>query len=270
MSKLISLLCLAISMTLCLGQTPSLTGYYWWTWKADSSPLSISNPYICFSGWTQISQVLSACSNLKIPTNKPKFISFGGGNAAGRWSKSILTSLDTGIKNNQLAGWTGIMYDVGEGDSGLASAFAASFANAKAKKLQVIVTVSFAQPYNIPDASFLMTNCFLTNTNIDYISPQFYQSGTETSNLYTIAVNGVPWSAFAKSRAKVVPSLVIGSRDYAPAVAEMKKYGVTLYGYLQWSQCRPLWYNMCKSNSECCSNNCDTNKGAWANGVCKP
>ena len=271
MSKLISLLCLSLSLTtLCLAQiAPPLTGYYWWTWNAGSSPLNISYPYICFSGWTQISQVLSACKNLKIPTNKPKIISFGGGNAAGRWSKSILTNIDAGIKNGQLAGWTGIMYDVGEGDSGLASAFATSFATAKAKGLQVIVTVSFAQPYNIPDAKFLMTNCFLTNTNIDYLSPQFYETGTETSNLYTLAVNGVPWSAFAKSRAKVVPSLVIGSRDYAPAVAEMKKHGVTLYGYLQWSQCRPLWYNLCKSDSECCSNYCDTNKGAWAHGVCK-
>ena len=34
--------------------------------------------------------------------------------------------------------------------------------------------------------------------------------------------------------------------------------------------CKPLWFNMCKSDGECCSGYCDNRNGEWEYGVCKP
>jgi len=38
---------------------------------------------------------------------------------------------------------------------------------------------------------------------------------------------------------------------------------------MELNACLELWNNQCKSDSECCSNNC-YNPGNWATGVCKP
>ena len=272
-SILVTIFCLILNAYRAKAQTPSLTGYYSWTWNAAATTvLAKSDVSICFSGLTSVSEVLAKCQNFKAAPGSQKYLSFGGGNDDGRWTQSILASIDKATNANSFTSWSGIVYDIGEGDKGLTNAFASSFKNSKAKGLKVLVTVSYSQPYSmgtVADANALMMS-FLSNTNIDFISPQLYTSGTEAQNSYTVVNGGVPWSAFAKSRAKVVPSLAIGSRDYLEALNKFRTYGVTLYGYVQWSQCMPLWYNLCRSNSECCSNNCDTNKGAWKYGVCKP
>ena len=109
---------------------------------------------MCFSGYIAISDVLANCVSIKSQLPGKKYLSFGGGNAAGTWKLSALTSLTTGINANQLSGWDGIVYDIEEGDSGLASAFAASFAAAKSKGLYVLVTVSHSQPYAVSVSSF--------------------------------------------------------------------------------------------------------------------
>ena len=87
-----------------------------------------------------------------------------------------LANLDIAIKSRQLTGWDGISYNVEEGDSGLALAFAASFANAKANGLAVLVTVSHSQPYNVSDANALMIS-FFTDSNIDFLSPKLLTTG---------------------------------------------------------------------------------------------
>ena len=131
-----------------------------------------------------------------------------------------------------MAGYDGICYDVEEGDSGLESAFAQSFAAAKAAGLKVFVTVSHSQPYLISDASSLMQS-FFSDGNIDYISPQLYTKGTESSNDYSFV--GTPWTAYASAKAAIVPSIVCASY-YASAVNYFKSQGVTLQGYIEWSQ----------------------------------
>ena len=146
---------------------------------------------------------------------------------------SALTNLDSGIKSNQLAGWDGIVYDIEEGDSGLAAAFATSFATAKANGLGVLVTVSHSEPYAVSDAATLMTS-FFSNSNIDYLSPQLYTTGSETTNDYTAV--GTLWSSYATAKAKIIPSVVLGSRDYPTAQTYFSQYGITLYGYVQWTQ----------------------------------
>jgi len=75
---------------------------------------------------------------------------------------------------------------------------------------------------------------FFSNKNINYLSPQLYTSGTETSNDYTTAA-GVQWSSYAKASAQIVPSIVTGSL-YPSAKSYFSGVGVTTGGYVQWSQ----------------------------------
>ena len=162
-----------------------------------------------------------------------KFLTIGGGNSNGRWSLSALANLDNGIRSKQLSGYDGIAYDIEEGDSGLASAFSSSFVNAKANGLSVMVTVSHSQPYGISDAASLMTS-FFSNSNIDYLSPQLYTTGFELGNDYSAP--GTAWGAYVSAKAKIVPSVVLGSRDYPAAKQFFAQLGISLFGFMQWSQ----------------------------------
>lgn len=177
--------------------------------------------------------MLTNCANIRTGLPGKKFLSFGGGQNNGRWSSMALSNLDNGIKNKQLAGWDGIVYDIEEGDSGLASAFASSFANAKAHGFSVLITVRHSQPYGIPDAASLMKS-FFSNSNIDYISPQLYTTGSEPANDFTALETA--WNMYASARAKIVPSVVQGLRDFPSALKHFSHYGVTLAGFIQWSQ----------------------------------
>jgi hypothetical protein len=115
----------------------------------------------------------------------------------------------------------------------LAAAFAQSFAAAKAKGLKVLVTISHSAPYGIGDAYPLMQS-FFTNSNIDFLSPQLYTSGSELNNEYTTS-GGVTWNMYAGARAKVIPSIVKANM-YADAQTYFAQHGVTLAGFIQWSQ----------------------------------
>jgi hypothetical protein len=144
-----------------------------------------------------------------------------------------LTNLDKAIKSRQLTGWDGIAYDVEEGDSGLALAFADSFAIAKAHGLAVLVSVSHSQPYGVSDANALMIS-FFTDSNIDFISPKLYTTGQEIDNDY-VAI-GTLWRDFTLAKAKIVPTVVLGSRDFPKAKTFFSQYGINLYGFIQWTQ----------------------------------
>jgi hypothetical protein len=186
---------------------------------------------VCFSGWISISDVLQHCANKKAHLPGKKFLAFGGDSAT--WSLTALTNLDVGVSSNQLAEWDGIVYDLVRGDSGLASAFVASFANAKSHGFLVLITFPHSQPFRFSDASLLMQS-FLSNSNIDYLSPRLYTQGTETENDY--AAIGTAWYSYASSRAQLIPSVVLGTRDYPQASKYFSQnYGISLYGYIQWA-----------------------------------
>jgi hypothetical protein len=164
-----------------------------------------------------------------------KYISLGGGAASGSWTSAAVQAVTTAINGNKFSAYSGIVYDIEEGTTGLAQAFAASFAAAKAKGLKVMVTISHSAPYGIKDAATLM-NSFFPNSNIDYISPQLYTTGTEKVNDFT-ANGGVPWSAYASSncKAKVVPSIPAASM-YSNAKTTFASFGVQTAGFIQWQQ----------------------------------
>jgi hypothetical protein len=232
-------------------QSSSVNGFYWLSWEAASTSKMPANTNLCacFSGWISIREALRDCANVKVKLSQfhgKKYLSFGGGNKNGRWTLAALINLDSGIKSKQLAGWNGIVYDIEEGDSGLAAAFATSFATAKANGLGVLVTVSHSQPYAVSDAPALMKS-FFSNSNIDYLSPQLYTTGSETKNDYTDL--GTSWKAYAAAKAKIVPSVVLGSRDFPTAKTYFTKFGIKLAGFMQWAQ-RKSFSNFSQSNVE--------------------
>jgi len=213
--------------------SPSIAGIFYWTW--DSSPpggLSNFNVGVAFSGLVDPSSAISNSGGVYGNLPGAKWISLGGGNSAGSWTSSLLSSVTSSINNNAFSGYQGIVFDVEQGDSGLASAFETAFAAAKAHGFKVLVTVSHSCPYGISDAASLMSG-FFGSSHIDYISPQLYTSGSEGANDYT--TNGVAWSSYASSRAQIAPSIVTASY-YASAQSYFSGLGITLHGYVQWAQ----------------------------------
>jgi hypothetical protein len=187
---------------------------------------------IAFSGWADPVSAIRDSNNVFSSLTGEKYISFGGGNANGIMTAAVLQSITNAIMGGLLNAYSGIAYDVEEGDTGLASAFAESFAAAKAAGFKVLVTVSHSAPYGIDDAAQLMDS-FFTNGNIDFISPQLYTSGTETGNDFALS-GGVAWGRYASSQAAIVPSIVRAAY-YDNAVSTFAQYGVSIEGFVQWA-----------------------------------
>ena len=215
----------------------SIAGYYWWTWASPSSlPPANTNMGICFSGAVRVNDALSSCKGMRVKLPGQKYLSIAGGDNYGRWTLGNLTDLNAAIKAKKLVGWDGICYDIETGEPGLSAAFANSFSIAKANNLAVLLAISNSQPYDIADAPQLMAS-FFSNANIDYICPQVYNDQMNGNNFYSW---GTPWSAWAKAKAKIVISVVKGSRDYPGAVQFFKTQNINPVGYIQWDQGKNL------------------------------
>eukprot|EP00798_Chlamydomonas_sp_ICE-L_P016836 gene16836-23116_t len=215
------------------GCTATAIGFYFLTWAPAAAAPANTNIGIAFSGWTDTAKALADSQPLLNRLPGTKYISLGGGNAAGRFSAAALAKIIAAINTNQFSAYAGIVFDIEEGDSGLTTAFANAFAATKAKGLKVLVTVSHSAPYGITDNAVLMRS-FFPNTNIDIISPQMYTFGTETSNDYT-TVGGVMWEEYAKSKAAVVPSIVRASM-YGDIQTVFSSKGVAVQGFIQFAQ----------------------------------
>jgi hypothetical protein len=189
---------------------------------------------IAFSGYADVDNAMNASNDFFniLPGNT--FISIGGGlSPAGYFTDSILTNLNNAIASGELGAYCGICYDIEIGDSGLANSFANSFALARSKGFQVLVTVSHSAPYAISDAATLMAS-FFTSSDIEILSPQLYSSGTETANDYT-ATAGVDWAAWVGAKPTIVPSLV-SYTFYNDAQAYFAAFSITTEGNIQWLQ----------------------------------
>ena len=207
-------------------------GYWDWTWS-PRTPLPGATMGIAFSGYADVSTGLTESNRVKSSLVGDKYFCIGGGGeTTGAMTGTVLTNLNAAIAGGKLSGYDGIAYDVEVGDSDLATDFSDSFAAAKSAGLKVLVTVSHSVPYGISDGPALM-DTFFASENIDFISPQLYTTGKETENEYT--AYRVPWSAYAASKAKIIPSIVKAAY-YESAVSYFAQQGVTLEGYIQWSK----------------------------------
>ena len=219
----------------------SIKGLYTLSWSPIAVPSGI-NLDVCFSGNAKIADMQSSCGRTMLNSLVGnKYISYGGGDLDGKITASNLAELDTAVSAGKLSQWQGIYYDVEQGDAGLASNFAKSFANTKAHGLKVIVGISGTEPYAISDATALMSS-FFTNTNIDYMSPMLYETGTETANIYEV-IGGTPWSSWAKSKAPLLVSISCGATSqslYNDAVSKLGQYGIkNITGYIFWGNSKP-------------------------------
>ncbi|UTH75731.1 hypothetical protein [Chromobacterium sp. IIBBL 290-4] len=209
-----------------------IIGYWAQTWLGEPPhPPTNANVGIAFSGWTNVDNALSESAAIHDSLQGAKYISLGGGNENGSFSAAAVQNITAAIQAGRFSAYDGIAYDVEEGEGGLSQWFAESFSVAKAKGLKVIVTVSHSAPYGVPDAAALMQS-FFTDSNIDYLSPQLYTSGSETENDFTPGV--VPWSDYAKSRAPIVPSIVTANL-YPSAQQFFADLGIATAGFIQWN-----------------------------------
>ena len=207
-------------------------GFWDWTYS-DSIPPSNATMSLAFSGEIDVDKVIENAEIVLASLVGDKYICFGGGNTVGAFTGEHLHAITKAINEGKFSDYDGIAYDIEEGNSGLEEDFKASFQAAKEKGFQVLVTVSHSAPYGISDAPQLM-NSFFDNENIDFISPQLYTSGSESANEYTIS-EGVKWSEYSNCKASVIPSIVTSSL-YPSAQEYYLTQGVTLEGYIQWSQ----------------------------------
>ena len=172
-----------------------------------------------------------------------------GGNSAGKFTVPILDGITSDVSKIVTAGYDGVMFDVEEVHGSadvLVPAFKRAFAASKAVGLKVGVTTSHSAPYttDTPSDAIALVEAWVSDSNIDILSPQLYSSGNEsvpemaeTSTCATLS-DGTPgcvWEKFTNYKGIFAPSVVDGS--HVPAVIEyFSKKGIEVNGYIQWKQ----------------------------------
>lgn len=150
----------------------------------------------------------------------------------------------TAINNGNFSNYKGILFDVEYIDTtGLTSQsamyplFQSIFTAAKSKSLKVIVSVGHSG--NITDVAGgsqytqLMTD-FLSDANVDYVSPQLYANGNENPPQYN--ANGLPWSAWAASGKPIIFAIPWAQQyECVEAWAKQQFNPNQLSGFLQWN-----------------------------------
>eukprot|EP00658_Telonema_sp_P-2_P007732 TRINITY_DN12878_c0_g1_i21.p1 TRINITY_DN12878_c0_g1~~TRINITY_DN12878_c0_g1_i21.p1 ORF type:complete len:338 (+),score=69.14 TRINITY_DN12878_c0_g1_i21:181-1194(+) len=182
----------------------AVVGIYDFTWDGRAAqPPPGANIGVAFSGWADVNRALADSAKVVNTLPGSRYLSLGGGNSNGHLNVPRLNLLASAIKAGKLKGYSGVCYDVEEGDAGMAAAFAASFALCKQHSLRVLVTVSHSAPYAVPDKAALMAG-FLQDSNIDYLSPQLYTSGRERENDFAFTAD-FPWTRYKGMKPALVP-----------------------------------------------------------------
>merc|ERR1719273_450291 len=197
---------------------------------------------VAFSGWVDPDK---AIADYHGPTLQgEKWCSVGGGNKNGRFTVERIQAITSGCDKFIKAGYQGICYDVEEVNgtgSALVSAFQASFAKCKAAGLKIMVTTSHTAPYkaNTPQDAVALVKSWVSDPNVDILSPQLYSSGAESSPDFAetdMCKNaGCTWSIWQGSHGVIAPSLVEGNQ-YSQAQSGLSQRGITTGGWLQWKE----------------------------------
>ena len=223
----------------------SIIGYYQYNWgpMPDTNIPQCCNLGVAFTGWADPATALTQSSSIYAGLQGSKYITLGGGYGsdntpnAGKFNSTVLANILTAINAGNFSAYSGIIFDVEYCDtSGLyASGFKPVFAAAKNKQLTVIISVGHSG--NITDISGgqdidLMTS-FLSDPNVDYLSPQLYSNGNENPPQYN--ENGVKWSAWANSGKKIVASIPWCQQYEAVETWFSVNARITLSGFIQWN-----------------------------------
>jgi len=258
-------------LSLCSAQT--YIGYYRQTWATPSNTLPPGmNIGIAFNGWvdptTAVQQSSPVFSSLPNP-----YISLGGGNDDGSWSVQSIADVNNAIAAGTFSGYAGLCYDIEQGATGLADLFEQSFAKAKGAGFKVLVTTSHSGPYGIGDAVTVMDQIF-ASSNVDYVSPQLYTSGTETTNDYTTS-GSVPWSSWQNSKANIllsIPQATLWGCGNTYFTTTLGFPPAKIQGYIVWNNADPIGSSSCGGGSASSASSPRTTRcgSSWsdANGRC--
>lgn len=211
-------------------------GYWDWTWEPSGAPKGATIG-VAFNGWAEPSSALADSEGVYDSLVGRKYISIGGGNDNGAFTKVRLQTLVSMINSGKFSKYQGIALDVEEcHETGLASSFLAATAAAKSKGLETMVTISHSKPYGCNDGRELM-QAFFSDTNCDFLSPQLYSGGGESTPDFTAV--GVQWEEYIGSHARIIPSIVDESH-YAATKTYFQGKGVALSGYVQWAHAKAI------------------------------
>lgn len=206
-------------------------GYWDKTWSSSAAPAGATFG-VAFNGWADPSTALSDSAGVYDSLVGRKYISIGGGNKNGRFSKDRLTSLASMLKAGKFSQYQGLAIDLEEcSETGLASSFLAVTAAAKAAGLETMVTISHSAPYGCDDKVDLMRAVF-ADSNCDYLSPQLYTSGSESEPDFVY--DGVSWEEYASYKGRIIPSIVDDSH-YAATKSFFAAKGAPVSGFVQWA-----------------------------------
>jgi len=222
-------------------------GYYSWNWGAGSVGPPGATHGVAFAGYPDVQRSIDAykyswCCPALLGA---KLLDLGGGNSQGAWSAQLLQNVVRDVSLVRPAGYDGIMFDVEEvqGDESIVSDFAAAFAATKAAGLQCHVTTSHSAPYKAdsPAVSVALIKAWVTDANIDSLSPQIYgdQQGPNFAETNFCKAQGCTWELYRGTNVTIAPSLFVRS-NYAAAQRWFKEnLDIELGGYFEWTQTPP-------------------------------
>jgi hypothetical protein len=218
--------------------TAPIVGYFQFTY--GSSPASVSIPPnpdfgIAFDGFADYSQDLNNYNSNSLTLNGTiKGITIGGGTSAGIMTQQNLLDVASNLTALTTAGFKCLVFDIEGSQSAQFSDFDLTFAAAKKAGFTVMVTVAFTG-YGL-SISFIQS--LFGSANIDYIVPQLYQYGTETSLVFaeSTGINWSDWVTAQAANANPIPILpAITWAELYDASLIKQNTGLTPVGYIQWS-----------------------------------
>lgn len=188
---------------------------------------------VAFSGWAEVSQAKEASLNVLDHAVGDAYLALGGGNEHGAFTSDLLEAATNAINNDELQDWAGLALDVEYcNETGLASSFQGVLAAAKSKGMKTLVTVSHTAPIGCSDQVGLM-DAFFQDTNTDFLSPQLYTTGYETSPDFDETTgSGVSFAMYKNASAAFLPSIVSASQ-FGAVVAHLPDQAMD--GFIQWS-----------------------------------
>jgi hypothetical protein len=230
----------------------AIVGYYSWNWGKGSTGPPGATHGVAFAGLPDVQRAIDAYIREQTwcscpPLHGTRLLDLGGGNSQGAFTMQILQNIIRDISLVKPAGYDGVMFDVEEvqGDESIVKDFAAAFAAAKSEGLQVHVTTSHSAPYkaNSPAVSVALVKAWVTDSNIDVLSPQLYSTGKETRPEFAetnfCKAQGCTWELYRGTNITVAPSLAFRSHYEEAQHWFGENVGLELGGFFEYAQTTP-------------------------------
>lgn len=224
-----------------------IIGYYAWTWFGGSVGPQGTTDSFAFSGFSDIDIAIHEYSSQSLPPLKGrKWISVGGGTSPGIMKVSDINKVIVSIDKIKAAGYTGVIFDIEhiiESSTKLIEASKICFKALKTAGIQVAVAPCNSGPWKSPtpkDAVDLVLY-WVTEANIDFISPMLYRSGKETTPWFDETWNcsqetpGCTWQQYKGALPRFVPSIV-DATHYPIVKKYFENLGITITGYIAYAQ----------------------------------